>query len=381
MSRRAGQLISKGINKWLIRVFTGTVAGKARYSSKTVEGTTKQAQQALTKFLREHDTHTRVERTTETVSEFLTRWYETKIDVDTRTKADYQARMDLYVVPELGSTKLCDVTPESVQRVLTKLHDSGLSPRTIRYAHSIMHQAFELALEWSLLGRNPAHKMKLPKRIKRKTTVLDAKQINTLLESSKTHPLHPLWRLLLTSGFRTQEALALKWTDFNVDAPKQHCAAHVQRVLKGDGDGNYFLVENEAKTDASIRAVTLPWSTWESLKTHKQRQAAEILLGGDQYDRQDLVFATRVGTFHDPNRIRRKWKAALTTAKLPEVRLYDTRHSHATALLTKGVNLAWVSDRLGHADVKITKDIYAHVLPEAHREMADVMESILMGTK
>jgi integrase len=62
---------------------------------------------------------------------------------------------------------------------------------------------------------------------------------------------------------------------------------------------------------------------------------------------------------------------------LPEVRLYDTRHSHATALLTKGVNLAWVSDRLGHSDVKMTRDVYAHVLPEAHKEMAEVMERIV----
>lgn len=383
MSRRAGQMVPRGDGKWLVRVYTGSVSGKARYASKMVYGTTKQAQQALTALQRSHDTKSRVEPTKETVAEFLTRWYATKIDVDARTSADYESRMNLYVIPVLGSVKLSDVSQEDVQKLITKLHDSGLAPRTVRYAHSILHQAFDLAIEWGLLIRNPAHKVKLPKRSRRTPTILSAAQINTLLASTLTDPLGVLWRLLLTSGFRTQEALALKWHDLVIEETTKAgtmISAHVRRVLKGDGEGNFFVVENEGKTDASIRAVTLPFSTWESLQAHRKRQAAEILLAGERYDRQDFIFATRLGAFHDPNRMRRKWKAALKTAKLPAVRLYDTRHSHATALLTKGVNLAWVSDRLGHADVKITKDIYAHVLPEAHREMADVMESLITKT-
>ena len=85
----------------------------------------------------------------------------------------------------------------------------------------------------------------------------------------------------------------------------------------------------------------------------------------------------------DPNNVRSRWKSALKRASLPaNVRLYDTRHSHATALLNDGnVNLAWVSARLGHTSVQTTEAVYARVLPEAHRQMADTMEQILQRAK
>ena len=75
--------------------------------------------------------------------------------------------------------------------------------------------------------------------------------------------------------------------------------------------------------------------------------------------------------------------ANLLRASLPtNVWLSDTRHSHATALLNDGnVSLAWVSARLGHASVKTTEAFYARVLPEAHRQMADVMEAVLERAK
>jgi len=91
------------------------------------------------------------------------------------------------------------------------------------------------------------------------------------------------------------------------------------------------------------------------------------------------IFAARFGSFLDPNNVRNRWTSALKRAGLPaNVRLYDTRHSHATALLNAGnVNLAWVSARLGHTSVQTTQSYYARVLPEAHRQMAEVMENVL----
>ena len=141
----------------------------------------------------------------------------------------------------------------------------------------------------------------------------------------------------------------------------------VRRTLVSDGQGHYSVAESQAKTKESIRTVSLPRTTLEAFKTHRARQNAEMLLAGERYQRQDFIFAGKTGAWLSPDNVRKRWKTLLKRAGLPKVRLYDTRHSHATALLTKGVNLAWVSERLGHTDVKMTKDVYAHVLPEAHR--------------
>jgi integrase len=92
---------------------------------------------------------------------------------------------------------------------------------------------------------------------------------------------------------------------------------------------------------------------------------------------KESIRASR-GAFLDPNNVRNRFKAALRRAALPaNVRLYDTRHSHATALLNEGVNLAWVSARLGHSSTTVTEAVYAKAKPEAHRQMAETMEQIL----
>jgi integrase len=373
-----GQMIPKGNGKWLLRIYSGRNAeGKRQYDSKMFEGTTTQARQELTKMHHQLDTQTLVRPTKETLRAFATRWLKGRLDIAPGTRGDYQKQLDSYILPALGHKTLTEITLVAVQEFYGQLVDQGLSPRSIRYVHTVLNQVFNLAITQGFLLRNPAHKANLPKRVKRPATVLDAKAINGFLEHSKADPLHALWRLLLTSGFRTQEALALKWSDLTVSG--KEVSAHMRRTLIRDGEGFYSVAELEGKTAEAVRAVSLPWSTYEALKVHQRRQSAEILLAGAQYARQEFVFATRVGGFLDPNWVRRKWKTALKAAGLPTIRLYDTRHSHATALLTQGVNLKWVSERLGHADTKITEDIYAHVLPAAHREMADVMETILQS--
>src|SRR6185437_6189082 len=151
------------------------------------------------------------------------------------------------------------------------------------------------------------------------------------------------------------EALALKWSDISGDT------LHVQRVLVGI-KGGYAVAEQKAKTNKSLRPVTLSASVIAALGEHRQRQLVEILERGERYERNNFVFATEAGEFLRPDSVRSNWKRALARAGLPQVRLYDTRHSHATALLNQGaVNLAWVSARLGHTSVQTTEAVYARV--------------------
>jgi integrase len=178
--------------------------------------------------------------------------------------------------------------------------------------------------------------------------------------------------LLFNSGLRPGEALAARWSDLEGDTLR------VSQVLQRTNKGGYVVIENKAKTRKSLRAVTLPSSVLEALKTHRAAQAKEMMKYGPNYKRNDFIFAAKLGSFLDPNNIRNRFKTALKQAGLPEiVRLYDTRHSHATALLNAGVNLAWVSDRLGHSSTKVTEQVYTRVMPEAHRQMAATMEDVL----
>lgn len=373
-SRPRGQMISRGDSKWLLRVFVGRDAdGRKRYVSKTVTGTTAQARQALTRMLHELDSKSFVPPTRLTLADWVEEWYKSKAKVSARTLNSYRRQLELYILPHLGRIRLCEITPLNVQDTINKLRERDLSPRTIEYAFTVLHQALEKAVKLGLLARNPTAETELPPRTPRPFTILSPGQMVQLLESERGKPLCPLWLLLLDTGLRPGEALALKWSDLNDDTLR------IQRVLVRKSSGSYQVVEQNAKTRASLRAVTLSKSVVEALRAHRRQQVEEMLGYGARYERNDFIFATRFGSFLDPNNVRNRWKCALKRAGLPtNVRLYDTRHSHATALLNDGnVNLAWVSARLGHTSVKTTEAVYARVLPEAHRQMADTMEQIL----
>lgn len=374
MNRR-GQMIPRGDRKWLLRVFLGRDGeGKKKYASKIILGTTAQARQELTKFLRDSDTHSVVQTSKHTLASFVQDWYATKVKIRESTLNGYKTHLDLYILPHLGQLRLVELTSTRVQAAYNALIEQKLSPRTIEYAHTVLHQVLEKAIELGFLLRNPTTHTERPDKVERDLTILSPQQMVALFKSEQGKRLHTLWLLMLNTGLRPGEALALRWCDL-----ENGSTLRVKQVLERKADGSYQLTERKAKTKKSLRPVTLPSSVVEALKGHRQTQAREMLAAGERYERNDFIFATKAGAFLDPNNVRNRFKSALKRAGLPaDVRLYDTRHSHATALLNQGkVPLAFVAARLGHSSVRVTEQVYARVLPEAHHEMADTMETIL----
>ena len=379
MAKR-GQLIRRGEKRWLVRVFLGRGQnGQRQYSAKTVEGTATEARQELTKMQHEVDTKTLVRRSKQAFSEYLEEWYKTKIDVSEATLNGYKYQMDHYAVPVFGSLKLHEITPQVLQSFYNDLKETlRLSPRTIRYTHAVLHQAFEWAVDpGRLLATNPTERLKLPKRVKRPPTFLSAEQIAKVLEKTQGDRLYPLWHLLLHTGLRPQEALALKWRD--LEETKNGVQATIVRTIVSDGHA-HFSVQDTTKTEGSKRTVSIAKSTYEALQSHRKRQAREMMLAGKQYDRQDFVFATRLGRILDRTNVAQRWKTALRKAGITlKARFYDTRHSHATALLNNGVDIALVSKRLGHKSIQTTLSHYAFLLPETDQKMAETMEQAVVN--
>src|SRR5215216_4760731 len=152
----------------------------------------------------------------------------------------------------------------------------------------------------------------------------------------------------------------------------------VQRTLvwrRKDG-GWYFA---EPKTARSRRTIPLPSSLVRGMREHRRRQAEQRLKAGPKYQNHDLVFATAEGSPLMPrNLLSRHFKPTLKRAELPaSIRLYDLRHSCATLLLSAGENPKVVSERLGHASVAMTLDVYSHVLPTMQQAAADRLERLL----
>jgi integrase len=180
-----------------------------------------------------------------------------------------------------------------------------------------------------------------------------------------------LFAVMLTTGLRPSEALGLKWDDL------QGVTLRIQRSIEHNGNGWNF---GSLKTPKARRSVSVPSSLLIRLKAHRIKQAKQKLSAGADYQDHGLIFATPEGQPLDLANIRqRHFKPILQKAGLPDIRMYDLRHTCATLLLAAGENVKVVSERLSHASVAMTLDNYAHVLPDMQQQATDKLEDMLYG--
>lgn len=368
MPRNRGQVVPKGPGRWLIRAYAGrTEAGKRRYVSQEVEGTYRQAEQALTKMYASMDSGTFVEPSKLTLSGYLTGWLKGRSQVlSPKSYRDYDHLIKKNIAPYIGHVALSKLTALDIQRCYgSLLSDRKLSSRTVRYTHAVLSSALSRAVALNVLLRNPAELVELPKRDRQGSAASaltfeeTAKFLNHNQQSGDR--LHALWRLLLTAGLRPQEALALQWSDI-ADA-----SVTIRRALVESTPGCWTI--GETKTEDSVRRVTLSQETLDALIRHKatyggggRTKGAIVGTIGPSQD-SVLIFCTKTGHHFDPRNIRRAWKAALANAEVREVRLYDARHTAVSQYLSLTGNPRETADRFGHADPAMTLRVYSHTLP------------------
>jgi integrase len=263
----------------------------------------------------------------------------------------------------IGHLKLDRVAHQTIQALYKALQDElKYSPRTVRYTHTVLSQAFKKAVAWRVLSHNPCDNVTLPKKEGIEQQVWTAEQVNEFLSTTREHPCHALWELLLNTGMRPGEAFGLKWADLEGNRIR------VQRaVIESQEKGQYTI--GEPKTTKSRRTVTLTDSTLQALKAHRAHQAEEFLAAGETYQRQDFIFANQKGGSLNIHAVDTRWETCVRKSGLPRITLYGCRHTHATVLLKAKVNPKIVSERLGHASIVITLDTYSHVLPDMQDEV------------
>ncbi|EOQ22264.1 hypothetical protein KQ1_05841 [Bacillus cereus BAG3O-1] len=133
------------------------------------------------------------------------------------------------------------------------------------------------------------------------------------------------------------------------------------------------------KTKSSLRKILLPVSTVAKLKKNRAIVLKEKLSQGEEYQDNDLVMCTPSGTSITPANVRRSLNALIQKAAVSKIRFHDIRHTHATLLLAKGVNVKVISERLGHSNIKITFDNYLHVFLTKQEDAVYKIEGILSG--
>ncbi len=373
-----GQINKRG-DSWTVRIFLGRdTNGKRKYFNKTIHGTKKDAQKYLTAKLREKDLGVFIEPASIGLGEYLDKWLEeiAKPRLRKSTFSSYEAVLKNYVKANLGTKRLSDIQAYEVQKLYNDLIKQGLSSRTVRYAHVVFSSAMKQAIKWKMIAQNPCELCELPRLEKNEMKYLSPEETTKFLDVAKDTKHFVVFLLVIESGMRPEEYLALQWKDIDFEQK----ALSVRRAIVWNRKGGGFNF-TEPKTKKSRRSIPISNSVINALKTHRRKQLEEKLKLGAAYQNLDLVFASEVGTPIQPkNLLDRHFRPLLIKAELPSLRLYDLRHTTATLLLSAGENPKVVSERLGHASIVLTLDTYSHVLPTMQESATNKLEKMMFGT-
>jgi integrase len=362
--RGEGSIYQRADGYWCANVSAGySDAGKRR--RKTVYGSTKkEVQDKLRQLATEVAAGSPIEAQKLTIAEYLDRWLNTiKQSVAPTTHDRYESTVKHQLKPYIGGVRLSRLEPVHVEQLYVTLQGKNCSPRSIQLAGVTLVAALQHAVKLRLAAYNAARGIDKPLVPKAEMKVWDAANVATVLRASKMDRLYAMYVLALSGGLRQGELFALQWSDVDFSTG---CVT-VQRSLE-ELRGQ---VRVKGTKTGKGRRIDLPAFAMAALQSHRAAMLAEGNIAAP------VFCAPGGGWLRKGNVYRRSFIPMVTAAEVPRIRFHDMRHTHATLLLAAGENVKVVSERLGHASIKVTLDTYAHVLPSMQKAAAEKLQRLL----
>lgn len=301
-----------------------------------------------------------------TVAEYLTKWLKTvKPTVESETYRKYESHVRLHITPHIGAMRLVEVRWQHIEEWYETLADADVSATMRGKVGTTLSTALLAAVARDIIPGNPMQHVAKPKATAEEMTPLTAEQVTTFLEAASKDRLHGLYVTALDTGMRPGELFALAWPDVDFERSSVTVTKSLE-WSKGAG-----LRVKDTKTKSGRRAIQISPFTVDVLHEHRKRMLVEGFAGGP------VFCSTSGGWLHLSNVRRHSFKPILERAGLPDVRLYDLRHTCATLLLADGENIKVVSERMGHSSTAITLENYIHVMPGMQQAAAGRMQGIL----
>jgi integrase len=370
-----GSLRARGSGSWELKFDVGRCpqTGKRVTRYATVRGSKSDARRKLRELLTAVDQGEHVAPSKLTVAD-LVRQRVAVWDVGARTREHYQT-VALMVTRHLGDTLVQKLATTDIEQWHGKLRDAGLSRTTIGHAHRLLVRVYADAVRHKLVVRNVAREQPLPKARGADETeveIVDAEQIPDLLKKLEGSAFHVPVVVALYTGLRRGEQLALRWCDVDLDA-KTMTVARALEETKADG-----ITVKSTKTKAGRRTITLPEIVIDALRQHRTAQLERAMLLGQGRPPDDaLVFPADDGGHMGPRAFSLRWLRCVRRLGLPAGHWHSLRHTHASQLISAGVDVVTVSRRLGHADPRVTLAVYAHLFVKDDRAAAEAINAAL----
>jgi integrase len=272
-----------------------------------------------------------------------------------------------HITPELGKIPLTQLRATQIQSLYSAKLKSGLSARTVQLIHVCLHKALKSAVKTGLLILNPADNVIQAKPEKKDMRILQQDDISIFLDAAKKTPYYALFHCYLFTGVRRSELLALRWIDLDLYGMQMS----INRQMKFT---KRVVSYKTPKTKSGRRMIDLSPESCHVLREHREYQE-RIRRESDLPPVQDtdLVFCRFDNSPYLPDGITHSWTKLVKKCGY-DVTLHGARHSHASLLLKSGVSPKVIQERLGHASISTTLNLYAHVVPGMQKAAALAFE-------
>ncbi len=314
-----------------------------------------------------------------TFEEWLKYWFETysRRTVKHSTAVSYIGYINGHITPNIGSLTLSELNTDVLQRFINNQSDNGnlkgggLSPKTLQNMNRMIHKSLEKAIELDLIVKNYASFVEIP-RIEevemRVLTVEEQQLLENELKTSNEKLAFGVY-LSLTLGIRLGEVLGLRWSDIDTRKGIVRIRRTVNRLEKLDGSGTELVV-GTPKSKNSLRDIPISEGYCQKLMCYWAR-SSQIMRKPPDYN--DYLLRSAVGGPAEPKTMQETFKRILKAAGVADANFHSLRHTFATRAIEKGADVKTLSVLLGHSDVNITLNRYAHVLDEQKRKTMNLL--------
>jgi len=376
-----GSIRQRPDGRWEARYTVGRDPGTGKQIQRSVYGSTqKEVRQKLAQAVAAIDSGTYTDPSKMTVGQWLDIWQRDYLGgVKPFTVLNYSQHIKNHIKPAMGAIKLDALNAHTIQSFYNSLGAErdgkpGLSPKTVKNIHGVLHKALQQAVKIGYLRFNPADACELPRIEKKEIKPLDDEAMSAFIEAVRGHRFEAIYLTMLFTGIRRGEACGLLWDCVDLERGTIRIDKQLQNIP--GQPGAYRLASTK---NSKGRTITAAASVVKLLRKHRAQQNERRLKAGPLWQDNGYVFCNEVGEHLSPSTVYHEYKRIVASIGLPDARLHDLRHSYAVASLRAGDDIKTVQGNLGHHAAAFTLDVYGHVTEEMKQASADRMEEYIKG--
>ncbi|WP_273125271.1 site-specific integrase [Bacillus weihaiensis] len=351
---------------WLFKIDIGKDPESGGRLTTTRRGfkTKKEAQQSALKLKQEISNGLSLNSNDLTYKEVFEQWFSNHSKtIKASTKKSIESKFNKHILPRFGQLKIREITKPYCQKMINEIAELIISVNDIKIQ---ANQVFKYALKMDIISMNPLEHVSIPRQqkelINNENEVDERnywkkdeiKQFLKIAKQELSFRDHTLFHLLIYTGARKGEILALTWDDIDFEAG----SIRFTKTLFHN-KGNFIF--QTSKTKESRRLISLDTKTISLLKKWRIRQIETDLANMKKDDENKMIFARDDGT---PLRLaypNEKLEIVIKKHNLYRITIHGLRHTHASLLFEAGASIKEVQERLGHSDIQMTMNIYTHV--------------------